>query len=256
MNGVFHIGASGLQSQQRALEITANNIANVNTAGFKRSEVRFAELVAGPSTSIDAAGGAGADPSQAMLGGVALEGQRPVFGQGELKPTGAASDLAIKGEGFIELLGPSGRTVLWRGGALRVNADGLLAADNGMPLKAMITVPLEAGALAIDTGGQVRSTGQDGEALGRIDLVRPRDMAGVSVLSDGLYAIADETQLTASVAGEDGAGVLIQGAIEASNVELSAEMIALLMTQRAYAANAQIVQAGDQLMAIANGLRR
>ncbi|WP_425999078.1 flagellar hook-basal body protein [Caulobacter sp. DWR1-3-2b1] len=244
MNGVFHIGATGLQSQQRALEITANNIANVNTPAFKRSEVRFAELVA-------------TDGPASALGGVALEGQRPVFAQGELKATGEAAHLAIRGEGFIELMGPGGRTLLWRGGVMRLNADGLLAADNGMPLKAMITAPLDAGSLLIDTGGQVRAENGDGQdVLGRIELVRPRDMAGLTAIGEGLYAIADETQLNGATPGEDGAGVLVQGALESSNVQLSAEMIALLLTQRAYAANAQIVQAGDQLMAIANGLRR
>lgn len=247
MNGVFYIGATGLDAQQRALEITANNIANVNTPAFKRSEVRFSELVAPTGAAAD--GGAG-------LAGVGLGRARAVQSQGELKATLDPAHLAIRGEGFIELMGPGGRTHLWRGGALGVNADGLLATANGMPLKAMISVPIEVGALSINGAGEVRATGPDGELLGRIDLARVRDAADLSTAGEGLYDVADEAALLTARPGEDGAGMLAQGVLESSNVELSSEMIALLLTQRAYAANAQVVQAGDQLMAMANGLRR
>lgn len=253
MNGVFYIGATGLHAQQRALDVVANNIANINTPGFKRSEVRFSELVAPRAEDLQS----GLDASSSPLGAM-VQGSPRIFTQGDLKPTGRPMDIAIRGEGFLELLGPGGQTLLWRGGALSVGADGLLGA-NGMPLKAMISPPADATSISIGQDGLVRAT-VDGEAqsreLGQIDVVRPRDMDGLSGLDGGLYEVADEGDLTAMVPGEDGAGVLVQGALEASNVQLSDEMVTLLLMQRSYAANAQIVQAGDQLMAIANSLKR
>lgn len=253
MNGAFYIGATGLQAQQRALDIVANNITNMNTAGFKRSEVRFSELV-GPPRPDDA------PTSGAMLAallGVSADGTAKVFAPGELKETGSPLDVAIAGEGFIELLGPAGETILWRGGTLKVNEDGFLAAANGLPLKAMISVPAEATALSIDRAGEVRAAtagAAEPEALGRIELVRVTDADALTSLDGGLYRVASEANLAAI--DEEGAASLVQGSVELSNVELTDEMVSLMMMQRAYAASAQLVQAGDQLMAIANGLKR
>jgi len=256
MNGAFYIGATGLRSQERALDVTANNIANVNTAGYKRAEVRFSELVGPLPAEVELA----LNPQlEAQLAGVSAMTADRVFTQGELRTTGQPLDIAIEGAGFLELIGPAGRNVLWRGGGLKVNEDGFLAAANGMPLKAMISVPAGASALTISRDGVVRAT-VDGEAepveLGRIELAVARDLSRLTVLGDGAYQAGDDSDLVGVRPGEEGGGVLVQGAIEGSNVSMSDEMVTLLMMQRSYAANAQIVQAGDQLMAIANGLRR
>lgn len=257
MNGAFYIGATGLQSQQRALEVVANNIANLNTPGFKRSEVRFAELLTmgAPASDLDPMAAAGLEP----LSGVSISASPRNFVQGDLRETGGAMDLAISGEGFIELLGPAGQTMLWRGGGLKINEDGYLAAANGMPLKAMLSAPTGAAGVTIDREGQVRAVmGEDGQTadMGRIDLVMVKDMAGLTALDGGLYTAASETGLMTVAPGEEGGGVFVQGSVESSNVQLSEEMVTLMLMQRAFAANAQVLQAGDQLMAIANGLRR
>lgn len=252
MNGAFYIAATGLRSQQRALEVVANNVANINTPAFKRAEVRFAQMVgpADPAAMSSAVGGA-------TLAGVRVDQERAVFTQGDLKRTGDPAHLAIDGDGFIELLGPAGQTLLWRGGALVVNADGLLTADNGLTLKAMVSAPLEATELSLDGDGVVRAITASGtEEVGRIDLVRVKDLSAIAPAGEGLYAVSDESLLMTARPGEDGAGRLVQGALESSNVQLSDEMVTLLLMQRAFAANAQVVQAGDQLMSIANGLKR
>lgn len=253
MNGAFHIGAVGLESQQRALEIVANNIANINTPAFKRSEVRFGELMA--------AGGQDVGPAAERLEGVRAQASSPVFSQGELRTTGKPMDVAIEGDGFLELQGPDGRTFLWRGGTLSISADGFLtAADSGLALKAMISAPREATSLDIGRDGAVRvviGEGQPpGEEIGRIEVVRARDGALSAPMGGGLYEVASASDLMAATPGEDGAGVIVQGALEGSNVLLAEQMVALMLMQRAFAANAQVLQAGDQLMAIANGLRR
>jgi flagellar basal-body rod protein FlgG len=251
MNGAFYIGAIGLQSQQRALDVVANNIANINTPGFKRSEVRFMELMSSATTSQPGAADA--------MEGVMSEASAPVFTQGDLRTTGKAMDVAIEGDGFLELQGADGKTWLWRGGTLAINADGFLgSATTGMTLKAMIAVPREATSIAIDRNGAVRAIvreGEAGEEIGRLEVVRVRDGAlGAGV--GGLYEIESPSDLMVAAPGDDGAGMIVQGALEGSNVLLAEQMVALMMMQRAFAANAQVLQAGDQLMAIANGLRR
>ena len=251
MNGVFQIGATGLQAQDRALHVVANNITNMNTPGFKRGEVRFSELVGPSGTDVEAA-------AAASLFGVSAQAADRLFQQGELRPTANPLDIAIQGEGFIELAGPDGQTLLWRGGTLRINEDGFLAGPGGLPLKTMISVPEGATGLAIDSSGEVRAIapGETAAAsIGRIELVLARDPAGLSDMAGGLYRVSGETELVSAEAG-DRAGTFVQGSIELSNVELTDEMVALMMMQRAFAASAQVVQAGDQLAAIANGLKR
>lgn len=254
MNGAFYIGATGLRAEQRALDVTANNIANMNTLGFKRSEARFSELVTRvPETET------ADDAMRAGLSGVSAGSASRVFGQGELKPTGKVLDIAINGEGFIELLGPAGQSVAWRGGSLKVGEDGFLAGPDGMPLKGMISVPMGAQSLTIGADGKVLAQ-MDGDAtlteIGQIDLLLVKNPEALTPLSEGVYALSEAAAGQLTAPGEEGAGLLVQGSVELSNVQLTDEMVALLITQRAYAANAQVIQAGDQLMAIANNLKR
>lgn len=257
MNGAFAIGAIGLDAQQRALDMIANNISNVNTPAFKRSAVRFSEILAN-GTDPDVVR-ADLGESQITTAGVRSQAIFMLNEQGRLQSTGRPMDLAISGQGFIELMGPSGQTLLWRGGTLRVNDDGQLASDAGLPFKSGIVIPTDATALTIGSDGIVRAqSGADAPSIeiGQIMLVRVDDPASVERLDGGLYREAQGAQLLEGQPGEDGLGLLAQGSIESSAVELTSEMVQLLLVQRAYAANAQIVQAADQIMALANGLRR
>ncbi|MBP2161184.1 MULTISPECIES: flagellar hook-basal body protein [Asticcacaulis] len=258
MNGVFHIGATGLDSQQRALEIVANNIANMNTPAFKQSRAQFSQLMAGQGVQ-DAGSGTSLDRGQPVFQGVRLTGSTVDFAQGTLSQTGSQLDLAIDGSGFIELMGPAGQTLLWRGGTLKVNNDGFLAASNGMPLQAMISVPRDARGLAIGMDGRVTATVEGGVEpleIGRIELVQDMDPASLKAITGGAFQPAEDAELIRSAPGVEGAGVLAQGYVETSNVDLAKEMVSLMLMQRTYSANAQIVQAGDQLMSIANDLKR
>jgi len=256
MNGAFHVGAIGLEAQQRALDTIANNISNVNTPGFKRTGVRFSEVLASRADPavVNAALGAGEFTSA----GVVADQLSMINEPGRIEATGDRNDLAIDGAGFIELMGPGGQTLLWRGGRLKVGEDGLLAAASGLSLKAGITVPADAKQIEVGSDGIVRAAVADGEAveIGQIMLVKVDDPSILRRLDGGLYQVEEGATLLDAQPGEDGTGLLVQGSVERSNVELTAEMVQLLMVQRAYAANAQIVQAADQLMAIANGLRR
>jgi flagellar basal-body rod protein FlgG len=257
MSDAFYVGAVGLQAQQRALDVISNNIANINTPAFKRSDVRFSAMV---STRNDPDVPT-ADLSNAFAAaGVTATAAPAVDEAGEVQTTGKAMDLAIQGRGFIELMGPGGQTLLWRGGTLKVGDDGVLAAAaSGLPLKAAISVPQDATGITIGSDGIVRAVTSTDTApveIGQIGLVTADDTGTFQALDGGLYRVGDDSRLRAAQPGEDGAGTLVQGSLERSNVEMTSSMVDLMLVQRAYAANAQIVQAADQLMAIANGLRR
>jgi flagellar basal-body rod protein FlgG len=255
MNGAFYIGAIGLDAQQRALEVFANNVANVNSSAFKRSAVHFSELVSPVRNMEDQTIGQ-AGPSG--LQGVTVAGTPIIWSQGALQQTGHAWDIAINGDGFFELAGPSGRTLLWRGGTLKVNSEGYLASSDGVPLKSMISVPQGTTTIAIGNDGVVSANPGSGnvEQIGQIDLVTVKSPDGLVNTGDGYFEANAESQLMTVKPGEEGSGLLMQGALESSNVQLADEMTSILLAQRAFGANAQIVQAGDQLMSIVNQLRR
>lgn len=255
MNYAFEVGGVGLTSQQQALDIIANNIANVNTPGFKRSDVQFSEMIVQQTDPSNPSAALGAAPS---LAGVHANSLLALSDQGEIARTGRPLDLAIEGEGFFELMGPRGQVLLWRGGTLSVN-DGVLSTSDGYALRAMIEVPANAASLQIDASGRVSallSDDADPIELGQIMIVRPDNEAAIERLDGGLYALGDGGSLTEAIPGENGAGNLVQGAIEQSNVQLSDEMVRLMIVQRAYAASAQVLQAADQFTTIANGLRK
>jgi len=257
MSGAFYIGAVGLDAQQKALDTIANNISNISTSGFKRSEVRFTEMLA----SEPDAGVLGPDlrANAVTSSGVKADVAQLLNNQGAIQSTGNPLDLAINGSGLIEVMGPGGQTLLWRGGALKVGDRGQLMTASGLELKANITVPTDATALQVGSDGVVRATTPTDSApveLGQIMLVKVDDPSVVQPADQGFYRVQDGVELNDSKPGEDGVGTLAQGSLEGSNVELNQEMVDLLVVQRAYAANAQVVQAADQFMGLANGLRR
>lgn len=256
MNGAFDIAAIGLRAQRSALDIVANNIANINTPSFKRSDVHFSEMVARRAGNDVAAANLTAPPS---LASAHASARMMLDVQGEIVATGEPLDLAINGQGFIELMGPRGQAFLWRGGALEIGEDGYLSGPEGMALRAMIAIPDGAFDLSVSAEGVVsaRVSGQDEPVtLGQIGLVALNDPSAVERGDGGLYALRDASAVSDLAPTQDGAGIFVQGAIERSNVDLSSEMIQLMIVQRAFAANAQVVQAADQIMAIANTLRR
>jgi flagellar basal-body rod protein FlgG len=257
MNGAFYIGAIGLDAQQQALNVVANNIANLNTTAFKRQIVQFSELVS-PLSNV------GADPSsetrQATRGaGVTVAGTPRVWAEGTLTQTGQALDLAIQGDGFLETLGSAGTDMLWRGGTLQVNEDGYLATTDGTTLKAMISVPQGAQNLTISATGavtaQINGASQPRQ-IGQLEIALAKNPASLVDQGGGYFEPSDGSGVISVKPGEEGGGTFVQGSLEGSNVQLSDEMVNMLMVQRAYGASAQVVQAGDQLMSIVNGLRR
>ncbi|WP_333677793.1 flagellar hook-basal body complex protein [Dyella sp.] len=256
MNGIFYIGATGLNAGQTAVDLIANNVANINTAAFKRGTVSFSELISPVVNTShnrrEATTGSGA--------GVMVNPTLHVFDAGDLHATGNRFDLAIRGEGFIPLVAQDNQALLWRGGTLKINTDGYLAAEDGTALAAEISVPVDATDLTIHKDGRVFVTMPDQAEpleIGQIELALPTDKQALEALGSGVYRMNDDgLAITQSRPGEDNAGLVEQGFSEASNVQLSDELVSLMVYQRAYAANARLVQVGDELMSIANGLKR
>lgn len=256
MNDAFEISAIALNAQQRALDVLAGNVANVNTPAFKRSDVRFVDLLTTQADPQNPTAGL-SPPTQSV--GVVSRTIASIDDPGEIKHTGRALDLAISGNGFIELLGSQGRSLLWRGGALAIQNDGLLGTSDGIPLRGMVSVPPEARDLRIGHDGVVSALLPDDISrteLGKIDLVRVLSPNAVRQMDGGLYELLDLSATEPVAAGDQGVAHFVQGGIEQSNVNINDEMVRLMIVQRSYAANAQIVQAADQLASINNSLRR
>lgn len=257
------IGATGMHAQQAGVDAIANNLANVQTTGFKKSRVIFSDLVVPAQVAAQRPGGGMAAPLAALQGagaGVALPAVVRQFEGGELKKTDSPWDVAIQGDGFLELAMPDGTRAYTRGGTLKVNADGQLATAGGIPLKPGVQVPDNAEALVISATGrvQVRIPGQSTLVeAGQLEMVRFANPAGLLAQSGDVYRATDASgEAMGGKPGEDGMGTLVQGALEASNVKLVDEMVNLMVAQRAYEASAKVVQASDEMLGIVNGLRR
>jgi flagellar basal-body rod protein FlgG len=257
MNDAMYIAATGMQAQQTQLTVIANNVANVNTSGFKRSSVSFHDLV-----NTEAAAPLDSAPARATLhasAGVAAGTAIRQFAVGDLKHTGNPLDVAIQGSGFIEVLLADGSTAYSRGGTLHVNADNLLATAEGHVLKQRIQMPADARSFAIAADGQVTATdGLSKEwSLGRIDLVTFANPSALTAMGDNVYrSSAEAGDALVAAPGEGGAGRLVQGQVESSNVKLTDEMVQLMVAQRAYEMNVKVIQAADEIAGMTNNLRK
>ncbi len=259
MFDALYIGATGMQAQQAHVDAIANNLANVNTAGFKKNRASFSELV----VSAAAVGRPSADGvfATASAGaGVQLDATGKVFDAGELKKTEAPLDVAIVGDGFLELAMPDGTRAYARGGTLKVNAEGQLATTAGIALKPGIAIPDNAEALLISNTGrvQVRLPGQSTPVdVGQLETVRFANPRGLLTQGGNVYRATEASgEAIGGRPGEDGMGSIAQGFLEGSNVRLVEEMVNLMVAQRAYEASVKVVQASDEMLGMINGLRR
>ena len=265
MNDAFYIAATGMQAQQMNVETIANNLANVNTAGFKKSRVSFADMVqpaAAQSLASEVAdsGVAPANTLRRAGTGVGIASLTRLFDAGELKRTDAPLDIAIQGNGFIEVTLPDGSSGFTRGGSLKAGRDGQLMTQAGMPLKSGIVIPSGAQNITITSDGrvQINVAGQATPIeVGQIELVRFSNPAALAVQGDNLYRATEPSgEAIAGKAGEESMGFLSQGMLEASNVKMVDEMVNLMVAQRGYEASVKVVQAADEMASLINGLRK
>lgn len=254
----LYIGATGMQAQQLNVDVIANNLANVNTAGFKKNRVTFEDAFYQVTQSTL---GVPNLQNEVILGmGTLVSSNSKSFTQGEIKATESPLDLAIQGNGFFEVTLPDGSSAYTRYGSLKVNVDGYLSTSSGYQLKQEIQVPADILEVVIDKQGKVSGrSANDNELveLGQIELTNFANPEGLDPVGENLYLATSEVGLISSdKAGENGLGSLAQGYLESSNVKLAEEMVNLVLAQRAYELNAKLIQASDEMLGISNNLRR
>jgi flagellar basal-body rod protein FlgG len=256
----LYIGATAMIAQQTGVDVAAQNLANMNTNAYKKSYVVYEDLMARGAQSGQPAGVLGMDPLANMGLGVAIARNAKSFTQGELRKTDRPLDLAIRGEGLLEVNMPDGMVVYVRGASLKIDQDGMLGTSSGFPLKAMISVPADTESLTISPDGRITAYsngGRDSNELGRLDMVRFNAPEDLVALGDGMYQASERAgDPVLGRPGEDGLGVYAQGYVESSNVQLNEEIMNLMVAQRAYEANAKVVQASDDMLGLINNLRR
>jgi flagellar basal-body rod protein FlgG len=258
----LHTAALGMSAQQTSVDNTANNLANANTTGFKRSNVVFQDLL---YQTVQTAGqgegqGAGAPATLQMGHGASAISTVRNFKQGSFVETSNAFDLAVSGDGFFQVRTPGGELAYTRDGSFTVNADGQVVTQTGLALEPDINVPQDAVEVAVSQDGVVtaRLQGQpEMVELGQIELARFFNPAGLRAMGGNLYAQTESSgEPTPGMPGEEGIGMVRQGYVEASNVDVVQEMVALISAQRAYEINSKMVTTSEDMLQIANNLKR
>lgn len=249
------IAKTGMESQQTQLDVISNNLANVSTNGFKRSRAVFEDLL---YQTLRQPGSQSSQQTQVPSGLQIGTGSRPVatarnFGQGSLQQTGNSLDLAINGHGFFQIQMPDGTTAYSRDGSFQLDSTGQIVTPNGFPLQPSITIPANTVAITVGQDGTVTVT-QSGVAapvqVGTIQLATFINTGGLQPLGQNLYQeTASSGSPTPTTPGLNGAGVLNQGYVESSNVNVVEELVNLIQTQRAFEINSRAIQTSDQILA-------
>jgi flagellar basal-body rod protein FlgG len=254
--------SSGMHAQQLNLDAVANNLANVNTVGFKRTRVDFQDLL---YQTVRAPGTSGAQGAIVPTGIQVGHGARPVatqriWSQGDFQQTENPLDLVIEGEGFFQILRPDGTTVYTRSGAFKKDSTGRLVTSDGFLLQPAITIPADATHVTIAADGTVSvvtASSAAAQQIGTLQLARFVNPAGLLAVGRNFFvptAASGEPQV--GTPGTEGLGTLAQGFLEMSNVRVADEMVAMIVSQRAYEANAKAIQTADEMLAATNNLRR
>ena len=263
MRSLF-ISATGMKAQQINLDVIANNLANVNTTGFKRGRADFEDLLYQTLRPV----GASATTNTQVPTGIYLGyGSRPVstskiFEQGAAKFTDNWSDIEIEGEGFFQVTMPDGTTAYTRAGAFKMDANGVLTTPNGDPVSPQITIPANAQDVSVGGDGTITyRTGGAGAATiavaGQLQLAQFVNPQGLEAIGSNLY-VESVTSGTPQVGspGQNGLGKTIGGNLEMSNVNIVDEMVDMIVGQRAYEINSKAIQTSDAMLETAANLKR
>jgi flagellar basal-body rod protein FlgG len=254
--------ATGMAAQQLNVEVISNNIANMNTIGFKKQRAEFQDLL---YTTLERAGAQSSDqgtvvPTGVQVGGGVKAGSvYRITEQGSMTQTGNQYDMAIQGRGYFQVLMPSGETAYTRAGNFAVNDQGNLVTEDGYQVQPAITVPGDATSVSISKSGQVQATSAGQAApttIGQIELATFVNEGGLEAIGDNLFLESGASgAATAATPGTTGVGNLLQGYTEASNVDAVGEITALIVAQRAYEMNSKVITAADDMLQAANQLK-
>jgi flagellar basal-body rod protein FlgG len=255
----FSTAATGMTAQQQMVDVIANNLANINTSGFKKSQIDFQDLLylkmrqpgAEVSSGIKSPGGF------EIGSGVRAAATVKVFSEGELENTGRDKDIAIMGDGFLQVTMPDGSIKYTRDGSLQTNANGQLVTTTGYSIEPAITIPNDASSVEIGKDGTVTVVSAAGasSSAGQIQLVKFPNPAGLSSEGDNLLAETEASgTATVGTAGQNGFGTIQSGFLEKSNVQMVNELVNMITAQRAYEINSRVIKAGDDMLRTANAI--
>jgi flagellar basal-body rod protein FlgG len=249
-----------MQSQQLNLDVISNNLANVNTTGFKKSKIEFQDLIYQTYRAPGADQGGGNQlPTGLHVGhGSRVVATSKIFTTGDFTRTSEQLDVAIQGDGFFEVQLPDGTRAYTRDGALKRASDGRITTSDGLAVQSGFQpIPTGTTDISISPNGDISTRGSNGTQSFKVTLVRFANPAGLESIGRNLYR---ETPASGTPeignAGENGFGSMEQGYLEMSNVKVVEEMVNLIIAQRAYEVNAKSVQAADEMMQLSNNLRR
>jgi len=252
--------ASGMAAQKLMINVIANNLANVNTVGFKKSRSDFQDLM---YQNISQAGSITSGGSQIPTGihigmGTMPIGVQKMFMQGDFKETKNELELAIEGKGFFKVLSNEEERYT-RAGNFKLDSEGNICTPNGDKLQPEMTVPTDTVSINIDKTGTVTIFDPQGRgtSLGVIELYTFANPAGLFSLGRNLYRLTDASgEAISGTPGSEGVGTIVQGFIEMSNVDVVEEMVSMIMAQRAYEINSKAIQTADNMLQIANNIKR
>lgn len=257
----LNTAATGMAAQQSNMDVIANNIANVNTVGFKKSRAEFEDLVYQTLREPGSASGLNSySPNGVQTGlGVRTAAVQKDFTGGSTMMTKGIYDLEIEGSGFFQILTPDGQTAYTRDGAFKKDAAGKLVDKSGNLLQPEITIPPNAVGVEISPSGEVRvvtGLNDPGSSVGQIDIATFVNPAGLRAVGKNLFVPSNSSgQPITTRPGLNGSGALAQGQLEASNVNIVDEMVNMITAQRAYETNSKVIQASDQMLQSINNLR-
>jgi len=250
----LYIAKTGLDAQQTQLDVVSNNLANVGTSGLKKSRAVFEDLL---YQTVRQPGAQSTQQTQLPTGLQIGTGVRPVaseriFTQGNLAQTGNQLDVAINGQGFLQVSLPDGTTAYTRDGSLHQDSQGQLVTSSGYPVSPAVTIPANAQTITIGTDGTV-SVPQQGQAaatqVGTIQLANFINASGLEARGENLYLeTAASGTPTTNTPGTNGIGTLKQGYVETSNVNVVEELVNMIQTQRAYEINSKAISTSDQML--------
>lgn len=255
MIDALYIAASGLKGSQSQIDTISNNLANMQTPGFKQSQVSFANVAALSPAQVQQ--GVAPDKQGA---GIEVLGTRALFTEGALVQSANPLDLAIVGQGFLEVVDTAGNHVYTRAGQLHADNEGFLATANGGRLAEGIQIPADARSVSIGRDGRISALlGNDTQAteLGQLQLAMFPSPEGLQQVDGNAFVTTEASgNPTLGHAQDAGYGTIVQGMVEQSNVDMVQSMTSLVLAQRAYQLNARVLQAADEVLDTINNLRR
>lgn len=254
--------ATGMEAQALRIDVIANNLANVNTTGFKSNRAEFQDLM---SQTLKEAGSPSSTGTEIPTGLQVGLGTRPasthkIFSQGDFELTQNNLDIAIEGNGFFQITQPNGDVAYTKAGAFSQDSDGRIVTPDGYALEPEITIPDDALSITIGSDGTV-SVVQPGSTtatqIGSIEIANFSNPAGLKAIGRNLFtATTASGDAITGVPGEDGLGTLAQGFLEMSNVNIVQEMVDMIMGQRAYELNSEAVKTADEMLQVGTNIVR